>query len=275
MAYNISKNLFLITNFAKLPAKLEIGLLSLTVAALIGSALTQDYRYLAVPTVTNLSFCLQKSRENHAKNTSDQSNTDPQLQALEEANASLKKTLKSYSLIDSRLRSRRALIDALKQANRYVVLVCPWITDYALDQELRSLIESLLNKGICLYIGWGSLKDVNNDPQKLNRDCLLKSASSHYKGIFYLEKLQSQYPKQIFTTVLGTHENCWIVDGKIAFIGSFNFLKSGVNSTERELGVMTKDEDFIIHLLGLYYQSLGISLNKLSESQKVKIKLLV
>lgn len=274
MTYSVVKNKLSIANLIKLSATLEIGLIGLTVAGLIGSAITQDYRYLAVPTVANLSFNLRKSKENSSKITPYQYDTDPQLQALEETNISLQKTLKSYSLVDGRLKSRRVLIDSLKQANRYVVLVCPWVTDYALDQEMKTVIESLLHKGICLYIGWGSLKDADNQSEKLTRDYLLKTGRSQYKGIHYLEKLKAKYPKQLFLTVLGTHENCWIVDDKVAFIGSFNFLKSGTNSVERELGITTKDENFIAHLVGLYYKPLGISLNKLSESQKAKIKLL-
>ncbi len=65
----------------------------------------------------------------------------------------------SYSLVHGRDGSRKIFIDALRQSEKSLFLVCPWVTKYAIDLEVERLIESALQRNVCINIGWGHLKD--------------------------------------------------------------------------------------------------------------------
>jgi phosphatidylserine/phosphatidylglycerophosphate/cardiolipin synthase-like enzyme len=157
-----------------------------------------------------------------------------------------------YTLISGRGKSREVFLDALQQSKHRIILVCPWLTNYAINENVRSLIISALNRGVTIDIGWGHLKDVNNQPSRLSQSELLKSDRWKYNAIPWLDKLQSQYPHLLTLKVLGTHEKFLVCDRQFAMLGSHNYLTSGDNSNERELGIKTDNPEIINELIELF-----------------------
>jgi PLD-like domain len=157
-----------------------------------------------------------------------------------------------YTLISGRSKSREIFLDALKASNHRIVLVCPWLTTYGVNEQAQSLIIAALNRGVIIDIGWGHLKDVDNKMSRLSQAELLKSGGWKYSAIPWLEDLQAKYFKQLTLKVLGTHEKFLVCDRQFAMIGSHNYLTSGDSSPERELGLKTDSPEIIDRLIELF-----------------------
>lgn len=174
-------------------------------------------------------------------------------QKLSELQKQVKKQTYYYKLIKGRSDSRRLLLQALQDAQRTLVIVCPWITDTGLKDGVLEALEAALERGVIIDIGWGHLRDTKEIRLSLNRDNLLRSkASGLYSGITTLEATQSTYPRRFKLSVLGTHEKFLVVDRKYAFVGSHNFLTSGSTSPERELGIQTDNAELMDELVSLF-----------------------
>jgi phosphatidylserine/phosphatidylglycerophosphate/cardiolipin synthase-like enzyme len=158
----------------------------------------------------------------------------------------------SYNLISGRYGSREVFIDALKQAEKSLFLICPWITKYAIDSEVERLIEAALQRGVCINIGWGHLKDVEGKRSQLSKENLLSSSRWSYNAVPILYSLKNRYPDLLNIKILGTHEKFLVCDRKFAMIGSHNFMTSGASSSERELGVKTDNVEVINDLIELF-----------------------
>lgn len=159
-----------------------------------------------------------------------------------------------YKLIHGRDGSREVFIDALKQAEKSLFLICPWITKYAIDSEVEQLIESALQRGVCINVGWGHLKDVENRRSQLSKEKLLRSSNSKwmYNAVHMLYDLKNKYPDLLNIKVLGTHEKFLVCDQKFAMLGSHNFMTSGISSSEREIGIKTNNVEVIYDLVELF-----------------------
>jgi hypothetical protein len=146
----------------------------------------------------------------------------------------------SYELVFDRKGSRKVLLEALKTAQERLILVCPWITNYGADYEVRQLFENFLRREGILEIGWGHLKDINEG--RLGN-------GSFYNGLYNLRILRDRYPNQFKLKVLGTHEKFLVCDRDFVMLGSHNFLTSGDSSIERELGLKTTDPQIVKKLI--------------------------
>ncbi|WP_373542047.1 phospholipase D-like domain-containing protein [Chamaesiphon sp.] len=160
----------------------------------------------------------------------------------------------NYNLVYGREESRQVFLDALPQSQERLILVCPWLTNYAIDPDVRDLIINALERGVSIDIGWGHLKDVNNDRSRLSKAELLKPGKQKwlYNAIPLLDKLQAEYPNLLNLKVLGTHEKFLVCDRKFAMLGSHNYLTSHTHSSERELGLKTDSPELIDKLIELF-----------------------
>jgi hypothetical protein len=68
-----------------------------------------------------------------------------------------------YELIFDRRESRAVLLEALETAQKRLILVCPWITNYGANKEVIELSKNFLDREGILEIGWGHLKDINDN----------------------------------------------------------------------------------------------------------------
>jgi hypothetical protein len=159
-----------------------------------------------------------------------------------------------YELVCGREGSRQILLDALQQSEQRLILVCPWLTNFAVDTDVKNLITAALNRGVSIDIGWGHLKDANNDRANLSKETILKSSKrkSLYNAIPWFYQLQIEHPDLLTLKVLGTHEKFLVCDRQFAMLGSHNYLTSGTSSSEREVGIKTDSPELIDKLIEIF-----------------------
>lgn len=195
---------------------------------------------------------------------------------IEKINCILKDTRPEYQLVFDRQGSRNILLEALKNGQEHIILVCPWITYHGANDEVIELCKKFLEQGGKLEIGWGHLSDTSLDKhQPISEEFFLKevAATKLYgnknrpgKNVNYwykqkldeFKELQPKYPNQINLKLLGTHEKFLVCDRSFAMIGSHNFLTSNCHSSERELGLITKDKNLIEDLIKRFEDALSL-----------------
>jgi hypothetical protein len=160
-----------------------------------------------------------------------------------------------YHLVFDRENSHKNLLHILNNTKEHIILVCPWLCKYGITSEVLTRFKSILERQGIIDIGWGNLADMNlKNPTMINRQQLVSAVKDKqndwkYNALRDLEELEHQYPNQFRLKLLGTHEKFWVCDGKIAMLGSHNFLVSAAYSQERELGIWTDDIHIIAGLI--------------------------
>lgn len=163
-----------------------------------------------------------------------------------------------YELICGRIPSREKLREALQKAQdqERVIMVCPWITNYALDEHLENDIREALNRNVKIDIGWGHLRDIKGLKPQTNLITLAEILQLHewkYTGISKLAKLQENHPDLLHLKLIGTHEKFLVCHNRSwALITSHNFLTSDEKADDREIGLWTDDRRIIIQLTEIY-----------------------
>jgi PLD-like domain len=158
----------------------------------------------------------------------------------------------TYTLVSGRAESRQVFLDALSKSQERLILVCPWLTEYSINQKVRNLMKAALDRGVSIEIGWGNLKDADNDRAKLSKEKLLKSSDWAYKAVPDLYELQIKYPNLLNLKILGTHEKFLVCDRQFAMLGSHNYLTSDAKSIEREVGLKTDSPELINGLITIF-----------------------
>lgn len=173
-----------------------------------------------------------------------------------------------YKLIYDRDESRQALLRALDNTKKRIILASPWLCKAAINDEVLEKFEKILNNQGIIDIGWGHLTDMNlNEPQMISRKKLISivqknGADWKYNALDELEKLEEKYPKQFRLKLLGTHEKFWIRDEKSAMLGSHNFFTSGSSRAEREIGLWTSDPRIITGLIQRFDNARNLEIKK-------------
>ncbi len=158
----------------------------------------------------------------------------------------------TYELICGRKQSRTIFLQALKYTQERLILVCPWLTEFAVNQDVRNLIKAALDRGVAIEIGWGHLKDADNDRSQLSKEKLLASSDWAYNAVPWLYELQVEYPDLMKLKILGTHEKFLVCDRQFAMLGSHNYLTSDTKSREREVGIKTDSTEIIDKLIEIF-----------------------
>ncbi len=103
------------------------------------------------------------------------------------------------------------LRESLETAVARVMIISPWIKSEVLDDELRSAIVKLLDRGVDLYIGWGYPHD--------------NARSSISSGALrFLDSLAARYKNFHFKEFGDTHAKVLLVDSAFVVHTSFNWL---------------------------------------------------
>jgi DNA repair ATPase RecN len=162
-----------------------------------------------------------------------------------------------YELVCGRKKSHDILLKALEECEDRLILVCPWVSRYVIKDKVRLGLETLLRNHRSVDIGWGKLDEVKNaqaDRERLIRD----NEWWKYNAIPDLESLKRLEGAKLQLKLLGTHEKYLVCDQKFAMLGSHNFLTSGSNSQEREVGIYTTDLNIINALTGRFEESIEL-----------------
>lgn len=139
---------------------------------------------------------------------------------------------------------RPILEQALKDTQKRLMIISPWIRASSVDKKFIQQFENLLKRGVQVFIGYGL---GEKDDKKSKPDIQAEKN---------LEKLANQYPGNFFLKRLGdTHAKILISDGKFAVTTSFNWLsfKGDRDRTFRdERGTLVSDPQKIDELFDSY-----------------------
>lgn len=166
-----------------------------------------------------------------------------------------------YFLISTRTQSRQELLKALEEVNYRMIIISPWLTKSAINQDVITEFRRVLNQGKRIEVGWGNLGRLKRR-RRLTAERIIKSNPHLYNGLPLLEQLEEEFPSNLKIKCLGTHEKIWVCDFNRAYLGSHNILSSGDGSTEREIGIVSSDPYLIRSLIDVFDNAESISRNK-------------
>jgi hypothetical protein len=141
---------------------------------------------------------------------------------------------------------RDALREAIDGSRRELIIVSPWLTTAAVNDEFVSWLEHALqrHRDLRVVIGYGIEQDDGNknDPKARNQRLALRR----------LNQLGSRYRGRLRTVEVGnTHEKLVISDSRIAIITSFNWLSFNPRpgrGVRRETGIRVDERDEVRRL---------------------------
>lgn len=166
-----------------------------------------------------------------------------QLEELQNKQESANRILNTYD-------HRPLLLKALKDAQKQVIIVSPWIKRSGVNNEVLLLIEKALQKKVQVVIGYGISDEQDSDPKILKQ----------------LENMQKKKYGNYLTLVSlnNTHEKVLICDNDFLVITSFNWLS------------FRGDPKFGFRQETGYYTEIKEGIKKMKEnlSQRMKIELL-
>jgi hypothetical protein len=110
---------------------------------------------------------------------------------------------------------RRILLNSLSKANREVDIISPWVSRYALDEDLVSRMESALKRNVRIRIIYGISGKSESEQERLSRSQETVSAICRrfekYGDLFAVE-------------LDNTHEKLLLCDDSFMLVGSYNLL---------------------------------------------------
>lgn len=124
------------------------------------------------------------------------------------------------------------LIRAIQQAQHNIVILSGWITNYVVNESFIRELESTLNRGVKVFIGygWQDLKGKHEESKSSSR------------AISKIESLMMKYPEQLFVGKFANHEKILIQDKNYAVYGSNNWLSnSKFRNSERSIVVHNQE----------------------------------
>lgn len=124
------------------------------------------------------------------------------------------------------------LWDAIKHAQRRMMILSPWITSLVLDRPALQSMRKLLERDVVLHIGYGL--DEEQKPRRPIPEAL--------------EKLADEFPNFQLRHFGNTHEKVLIKDDEYVVITSFNWLSFRGDPNKKlrhELGIKVSDPAFV------------------------------
>jgi hypothetical protein len=122
---------------------------------------------------------------------------------------------------------------ALRETERQLVILSPWIKSRVVDDAFVGLLRTLLRNGVEVYVGYGFGETDNQD----DRD-----------AVKALSRLSDEHPNFVFRRFGDTHAKVLISDDSYAIVTSFNWL-SFVGDPRRtfrdERGMLIRDQGAI------------------------------
>lgn len=151
---------------------------------------------------------------------------------------------------------RHALREAIEDASRELIIVSPWLTTAAVNDELVSWLDRALqrHRDLRVVIGYGIEQD---DGTKHDR-----KAHDQRGALQRLNGLGQRHKGRLRTVEVGnTHEKLVITDGRAAIVTSFNWLSFNPRpgrGVRRETGIRVDDREEVQRLRGALAAALGL-----------------
>ena len=150
---------------------------------------------------------------------------------------------------------RQAFLESLKQAEKCLYIISPWINKAVVTEEVLEDMENLLKKGVSIRIIYGIETEQQMQAQQDSRNKNTENMAEKMREAF------AGYG-ELFTICHGsTHEKVLICDKKYCISGSLNFLSydggESMNyakgSFRREGGFCCYDEDAIQQVIDIHF----------------------
>ncbi|MDY3208422.1 phospholipase D-like domain-containing protein [Clostridium baratii] len=164
----------------------------------------------------------------------------------EEVNV-LKSQLDSKNKIVHTYEHRELLINSLKRASKFVVIVSPWIKRSGFDTELENLIKQTIGRNVKVFIGYGISEKDNSDKEIIKK----------------LNKIQEKNNKLKVIKLANTHEKVLICDNEFVVVTSFNWLSFKGNPDfgfRQETGIYTENKEIISNMILSLEQRMNVSI---------------
>ncbi|MBC1239569.1 phospholipase D-like domain-containing protein [Nostoc sp. 2RC] len=149
------------------------------------------------------------------------------LEQIKQLQEQLKQLISSTPIRFIKTYDHRPLFEeALKNSQKRLLIISPWIRATATNQWLVNQLEKLVRRGVKVFIGYGY--GDKDEEDRRNYDIKAEEA---------IQKLAKRYPDNVVFKRLGdTHCKILISDQKFAIVGSFNWLsfKGDPNRTFRD-----------------------------------------
>ncbi len=110
---------------------------------------------------------------------------------------------------------RPAFLKALQKAREQIIIYSPWINEQVVDDEFLALMESLVQRGVCILIGYGIGRDENKEERPI---------PPHLRQRLRAIQTAEGTPGVIVEWRGNSHAKEVIIDGNIHFSGSHNWL---------------------------------------------------
>jgi hypothetical protein len=104
------------------------------------------------------------------------------------------------------------LAQALKTSRQRLMIICPFLHESIVTDEFLRELESLLYRGVRVYIGYGMPDSVSRSPSK-----------SHTSTVEKLDRM-AQSSGQLNVRRVDSHAKVLIQDARLLVVGSFNWL---------------------------------------------------
>jgi tetratricopeptide (TPR) repeat protein len=147
--------------------------------------------------------------------------------------------------------SRRVLLEALEHTQERLLLIWPWSSQCPLDNDLLQRLETFLQAGKRLDLGW--CHQVGREDRFLSvinqRWGIQLRQRELQETLQKLLQLKQAYPEQFWFQVLGTAENFLVADRDFAVLGTDESLTSHTLFPNLELKLRTTDASVIQQLI--------------------------
>lgn len=167
------------------------------------------------------------------------------IKKLEEEINRLQEQLNTQSKIVHTYEHRGILMDGLKNARQFIVIVSPWIKRSGFDYELENLIKQAISRKVKVFIGYGISEKDDSDQEIINR----------------LNKLQITNKNLKLIKLANTHEKVLICDDDFVVVTSFNWLSfkgDPKRGFRQETGVYTKRKEMIYSMISNLEERMNI-----------------
>ena len=152
---------------------------------------------------------------------------------------------------DNPASSCKVLEEALATTQERLLLIWPWSSQCVLDEELLQRIETFLQQGKRLDLGW--CHQVGREDRFLSvinqRWSIQLRQRELQETLQKLLQLKQSYPGQFWFQILGTAENFLVSDQRFAVLGTDESLTSQTAFPNLELKLRTTDASVIQQLI--------------------------
>jgi hypothetical protein len=147
------------------------------------------------------------------------------LQSKEQAIETLRQQLRQSKVEFLRTEQhRRKLFQAVCEAKQEIIIISPWMTPTACDDQLCKAFAEAIVRGVRLRIGYGIGRDRSPQEAEYNRHNVEEVKKTIRKHVRSLNSSCSLDFLNDIVKTAGTHQKMLVCDRQFAITGSFNWL---------------------------------------------------